>query len=532
MLPQQRPPTGAGARPGRALPALVLVAAVIAALSVPLLPTGPDIYAHLIWTQQVMTDVAAGSPPVWLPDLNAGCGSPGIRLYSPAGPLASGLFGLLAGDAGTGIRLAMVLAFAALVVLMTRRGVERPLMGLALAVTAAPVLADLGTRAAVSELLAVPVAWWLLDRAAVDRPDPRAWRRTGLGLALLWLLHAPTTIMVALLLVAARLVRRRGSRSGLAAGGALAALLTAWHWLPMAAEAGLNGGRAALTTGIFAARRNLLGAAFPHAPGLNVALSAAAVALLAVVLIEGWHRTDRLRAGLVLLAVTLASPLAAPLYGAHSPLAWLQFPWRWLLPACLLVLRPLAERTPLGNPRSWALGAVWLAPLLLLPLPPAAAFPRLAPAEPWWTVGSGLSRVIGSNPLLVDVPEHRPPWFGPMLAELPALGRSRARCDPPARVLRVRAWRPLERRIEVVAVAPSVLTVRLLDYPWWEATTDGGPADAERNRGLLRIRLAPGRHTVTVRWAGNPWSRVGAAASVVTLLGLALAGLRRRRTRR
>ncbi len=36
----------------------------------------PDLYVHLIWSWEVMRCLASGQLPVWLPDLNAGFGSP------------------------------------------------------------------------------------------------------------------------------------------------------------------------------------------------------------------------------------------------------------------------------------------------------------------------------------------------------------------------------------------------------------------------------------------------------------------------
>ena len=514
--------------PHRRILAVALAAVVLGLAALPWLPSGPDIYAHAAWSHQVLRCLAGGSPPLWLPDMNAGCGSPGIRLYSPAGPVLAGTLGLAAGGAAAGLRLLLAATFGLLAILYRRGGVESWPMGLALTVTATPVLADLLTRSAISELTALPVAWWILDRTVTrDRPDPPL-PAAVLAVATLWLLHAPTAVLVGLLVWAAAFLRGREAVALWLRAGILAAILTAWHWLPMLQEMSLLRAGQALTTGIYAARSNVLGGSTAHAPGLNAALSAAGIALLLVALVEGWQRSDPLRAGLVLLCVGLASPIAAPLWAPGSPLAWLQFPWRWLVPATLLVVRPLAERTPASNPRSWILGTLWLAPLLLLPVPPVVRAPALGPEDGWREAGSRLHAVLGSNPLLVDVPEHRPPWFGAALEQAAALGGTVASVPGIPGAVRVRNVSPLGRTLEVTVPRPAVLVVRLLDYPWWEVLVDGTPAATLRNGGLIRLRVPAGTHRVRIRWSGNPLSRLGLALALGGVLVLWWTGRRPR----
>ncbi len=506
------PSPGSSPRPRTGRLSITLLGAAAALLVLlPWLPTGPDVYAHAAWAHQSLRCLAGGSLPLWLPDLNAGCGSPGFRLYSPAGPFLAGVFGLASGSALAGLRLLLVLAFGLLVLLMRCEDVERPPMGLVLVLAAPPVAADLFTRSAFSELAAIPAAWWLLDRAVTrGRPRPSL-PAAAAALGALWLLHAPTTVLVVLLVGAAALSRGPGTawfwiRAGLAGG-----LLTAWHWLPLLQEMALVGGGAGLKGGIFTARANLLGSPTAHAPGLNGALSAAAVTLLLVVVVEGWHRSDPLRAALVVLAVGLASPLSAPLWSPGSPLAWLQFPWRWLLPAALLAVRPLAERTPVTDPRSWILGALWLAPLLVLPVPPVVRAPSLGPADGWREAGARLHEAIGSNPLYVAMPQNRPPWYTAALAGLPALGGAAAAVPPEAGMVHALEQRPLDRRYRAVLSRPAPVTLRLLDYPWWEVEVDGRPARTVREVGLLRVLVPEGDHAIRVSWRGNPLARVGLA---------------------
>jgi len=513
-------------------PRWTTIAAVLLIVFLALLPwmsTGVDIYVHMIWTHEVMRTLSTGSLPLWLPDLNAGCGSPGIRLYSPGGPVVAGILGLAAGDAASGLRLALGGAALLLLWLLARGGVERPAFALALVALAPPVLADMATRGAWSELLAVPAAWWLLDRAATPGLSEPSWRTTALGLAALWIVHAPTAVMVALLLGLVAVARGTRRLARLAAAGAAAGALVAWHVLPLADEMAMVGSRPALVAGIFVARNNVLGAPLAHDPLLNAGLSVAAIALLLMVLVEGWPRTQPRRAALITLCVALASPLSAPLWMEGSPLAWLQFPWRWLLPAVLLAVRPLALETPLTNWRSWALGVLWLLPLLFLPLPGPVRAPRLGTGDGWRIAGARLESAIGSNPLLVDASQNRPPWYALLARQLPEIRDRQAMADVPDTALRVLLWRPLHRRLTVTAPAPTLVTVRLLDYPWWRPTVNDRTPRAIRRNGLLSVRVPAGTHTLDIRWTGNPLSRAGQALAAIALLLMCWSWYRQRR---
>jgi hypothetical protein len=244
-----------------------MAGAAVLAFGVARLPGGPDLYAHLLWAWQAACCLGAGDLPLWLPDLNAGFGSPGIRLYSPLGPMVTGLLGLGLGEIGRGMRAALALVPVGLwLAVRARRGGRVGLEWLLLALSPVAAYSLLG-RGAVSEFLALPLAFLLLDRAVAGRPTAAP---DGVTLAVLWLLHAPTALLVVGVAGAALLARRDRRLWAAALGaGAAAAGLTAWHWLPLADELALVDGRAALTGGMFAAARNVLGAAHPHAPADN-----------------------------------------------------------------------------------------------------------------------------------------------------------------------------------------------------------------------------------------------------------------------
>ena len=114
------------------------------------------------------------------------------------------------------------------------------------------MLTEFFGRFPVSQLLGVPLAWLLLEHAAERR---WRWDRDGVLFALLWLVHAPTAMMVAVISGIAVFASQPGTtlRSedhgpggvrGLLPGawqlgvaGLVAAGLSAWHWWPLLSSA-------------------------------------------------------------------------------------------------------------------------------------------------------------------------------------------------------------------------------------------------------------------------------------------------------
>ncbi len=498
-------------------PWLAVLAAVLSAAALPWLSGGVDIYAHLLWTHQAMRCLAAGELPLWAPDLNGGFGSPGIRLYSPAGPIAAAVLGLLLGSAGAGLRAVLVLAVAGILGL-ARKGRGGWLPG-GLVLLGTPFLADLVVRAAWAQVLAVPLAWWLLEGAVQGERVTTRPVKTGAITACLWLVHAPTAVMVAALIGLAVLLRLGAGAAGWGLRWAgTAAALTAWHWLPLVDEMHLTSAREGLTAGIFDLTRNWLGSPAAHMPGLNLALSLAALALAAILLALiglGDRGESPVRWVLVTASLALATALVVPLVRLGLPLGWLQFPWRWLTPAALLLARPVAAARR-GRP---LLLLLWLGPAPALPHVPVITPPPLTAAVGWPQVGEAVA-TFGGNPLAVDVIEHRPPWYPEFAAELERFGpERRVLVEPPART-RVVLWKPLRRLVEVQTPSAATLRLRLLRYPWWAARLDGRPVPVAARGAAVALPVPSGWHSVEVRWAGNPLARAGRAFTGAFLLAL------------
>jgi hypothetical protein len=513
----------------RAWAAACALVAIVVTVSLPYLPRGTDLYVHVLWQWQVMRCLHTGSLPLWLPDLNAGFGSPGIGLYSPLAPTICGALGLVLGTGGRGVRAALALAIIVIVAIAPGRDRRERALTAAAVLLSPAVLIEFFGRFPVAQLLSVPLAWVLLERAADHR-----WRyhREGILLALLWLVHAPTTVMVGIMAVAAipfaggedsfGLRRheadpagraRRQAVQGLVMSGVVAAGLSAWHWMPLLGAAGDFPLRAALTGGEHSPLRNLIGTPSPHLWDINTAMGWAALGLLVALLVSGGWRTGRGR--LAVLAVFLASVPSAFLWRVPSPMIWLQFPWRWMLPAVLLAVPVIvAEGRLRGRLRLVAALAALLVPLAAIPRPELAADPALRVDTEPARAGALVAAAFSGNPLLVDVKEHRPLWWKELGPTMGLLGSRRCVLLPGGGSSKINLWRPLRRQITVEAPHASTLVLRLLaDRHWW-ATVDDRPTETRRWGAALAVHVPEGRSEIEIRWQTEPAAIAGAILAV------------------
>ncbi len=490
------------------------VAVFAAVVVTPWLPLGPDIYQHIVWDWQVMRCLAEWQLPLWLPDLNAGFGNPGIRLYSPLGPMLTGSLGIALGDAGRGLRAAAILAALAVLWAARRRSASRSLVVGAAVLISPMVLFSLFGRAAWSEYLSIPLMLWLL--LAMVKGDLKG-ARDGPMLALLWLAHAPTTIMVGFIGVASlALHRSRDYTVRALQTGAISCGLAAWHWLPLLRETADIKAAKVMIGGMYEPARNFLASESAHTPEVNAWLAWMAVAMLASVLATRlWVHNPR-RTVLGIGCIVLASPLALPLWWIPGPHQLLQFPWRWLLPGTLLLVTAIAEA-----PKRRGLAAVCLlAPSLFMPWAPWVQVPKLDASLEWYDAGEVLFGSIGANPYLVDVRQHRPPAFVDLYRNIDLFGRSRrALADGDGVVTGIHRWSPLRREVEVSGSKPFVVAFRILDYPYWSVTTDDEMAiESNAVPGVIACQVPAGRHILRVSWAGNPNAAVGQIVALVTAL--------------
>jgi hypothetical protein len=517
--------------------ALVTIAAAI-----PYFPRGTDLYVHVLWPWQVMRCLHAGALPVWLPDLNAAYGSPGIGLYSPLSPTICGVLGLILGTGGRGVRAALVLAAIVVAAIAPGSGRRTKLMTAGLVLFSPVMLTEFFGRFPVAQLLAVPIAWMVLETAAKGR---WRWEREGLLFSVLWLMHAPTTMLVGMISVFAIVIGHvfdrleSGERNHptaimkhpavqLGTAFMVAAGLTLWHWFPLIGMASDFPLRSALTEGEHHPLRNLIGVSGPHLPDINIAMGWAAIGLLAALLASGSWKTRR--GVLAIIAVILSTWVSSPVWRYLAPLDWIQFPWRWMFPAVLLATPAIVEALP-RQKRSNRIAALVAMLIPLVGMPPAQIVPD--PALDVRTdareAGARVAECFSGNPFLIDVMEHRPLWWEHMAETMALVGPARAVLVPSGGTAEIVEWSPLERRLVVDAPVPTTVIVRLLADRHWAASINGQSAEPTRWGAAVATTAPAGRSEINVSWRADP------AAGIGFIVGLFLLGViykRFRRTRR
>ncbi len=417
-------------------------------------------------------------------------------------------------------------------------------------------MADVQLRGALAESWAfvwTPLLFWALWRA---RPWPLA-----LSLAALVLTHNLSVVLVALPLAAWAFVGPHALSPArrlraLVGGGGLAALLSAFYWLPVLLESRWVG--IAQDVGGQGFARHLAplsqwvapSATYRYFPEQGVAgehpLSWAQVALLAAALVtlpavwRGlWAARLRFWWGLLGLSLLLLLPLSLPLWQAlRFPFGLVQYPWRWLaltaLATAMLASSLLAPPLAAGNARVRALLLMvllaWLAASSLQHLPWAPRTVEVARHPvPMWQEDAAAGQVGATwtaEFLPLTVQEQR--WALARAPEqVPDVGER-----TPLRVRRAGSdgflfW------AEVEGESGGWLTFPRFAYPSMQAKVDGvkAPIVARGELGLASVALPAGQHHVTLAaepLATMPW--LGTILALAALLTGGAALIRQGRT--
>jgi hypothetical protein len=376
--------------------ALVLLASSLAVGWPLLLPWTYDTHdGHYALYNAAQFDHALrdGQFPVrWLPDLFGGRGLPVFLYYHPlAFYLVAGmhLFGL-GFIAATKLLVLATLPLSGLAMLRWLEEHVPPMaaaVGAAAYITAPIHVVELhvkGDPPATLAFVFAPLVMFGIRRAAAGAPRAvPALAFAGAGLVLSHSVSALLLLPAAALYALACLKRpSAGPAARIAAGAALGASLSLWHWGPALAERGLV--YLDSTRGIlffdwreqFVAWWQLLSplwgyhGSFPGTPDdMSFQIGPAHVAAIALG-VWAWRRGGaerRLAAwGLTSAAIAIAMtlPLSRPVWELFDTLDYVQYPWRFLLPAALASAALAATAVAALPPRRVLLACATLPPLV------------------------------------------------------------------------------------------------------------------------------------------------------------------------
>ncbi len=334
--------------------------------------------------------------------------------------------------------------------------------------------------------------------------------------------------------------------------------LSAFYWLPAVFETELVQLGQAISSENNRYDRNFLivtealGPSAPHNPlwlnpQLDIRLGLVLLTLAVIGLCVGWfaYRSWEQRATVLLFGVSAAIyllfvfPISQPIWDVVPLLPFVQFPWR-LVGRAALLLAPLAGVAVSGTltlfEQRWAdanlnwLGVLLIswASLMLLGEGLTHTYPEYCFNDPYPTINDvhafEQDQLIGldneasyfpigvvplrDSPLLTDYQNNQQPQ----------------RFDPtqvPSTAVVVITYRPLGANISVNA--PEAFTARYLvyDFPGWQAHINDQLVDSQPDmNGLLTFDVPEGESRIRVRFSPTPFRWLTIAVSAVSLLGL------------
>jgi len=547
-------------------------------------PEGHDTLLHFFRIPEVLALWRQGIPYArWAPDLLLGYGYPLFQYYPPLSAyLLTALYVVAGGHAPLALGLAYALVLAAAAAGMYRlarflygaapgTGVARH--GAALLATATYVLSphllyQIYERGSLSNALAMAIYPWALGsllRAAWS-PGRRRVAAAGLALGLLLTAHAGSSLVFAPVLGILGLVaawaggrtepERR--RRAFAVLGALALGLGmgAFFWLPALAEIGLVRYAEAIAApdvhwslhfaDLFAVPPTAVDGLAN--PGLPITVGWAPLVLgtcgCALSIARAVRRACRdhavgsadavvaSAAPLIVGGLLLASPASSGLWERSALVRSLQFPWRALDPAALLMALAAGALVPPARATRRAATGTGLGIAAAIVVLYFSALPYLAPPRynalperPALAQTSAYQQEYGAwgltswgeyLPVAVSGPPSAPPFPG---ADEGATLAAKVRAAAvPGQVLSS-GGTSLSATLRVRVVRAADVTFSTYWFPGWAAKVDGQHvatrADAE---GLLAVPVPAGEHTVVVRWGETPIRLAADILSAVALL--------------
>ncbi len=494
-------------------------------------PAGHDLEFHLYSWLEVLAQWKHGILyPRWAALANFGWGEPRFLFYPPAswtlGTLLSAVFPW-PWASELYVWLALTGAGAAMFVLARRWLDRKDAIFAAMLYAANPYhLVIVYWRSAFGEMLAsclVPLLLLFVLQAAQEGEKWRALVPLALVLAAAWLTNAPAALMIHysfVLLMGLLAWKRRSPQLLLIGAGAVAlgACLAAFYLIPVICE------QKWVTIGeaVSAGERPQDSFLFAHTPDadhdrFNRIVSWIALLEMAVILIAGWAARRRRMAGhawgvlitWAMVASGMMFPVSAVLWRILPKLAFMQFPWRWLL--CLSMM--FAIFVTAGFRKWWQRGVVCAVYLAII----VAAWHRVQ--APWWETAADL-REMQQN-MVRGTGYEGTDEYTPVAADPSQLdqGVRNVTVEGPARAaIHVLRWDAEEKLFTVEMSQADRLALRLLWYPAWRTEVNGQVVEtaAGEDTGQMLVPVGMGVNRVEIKFA-RTWDRsVGGWISVVS----------------
>jgi hypothetical protein len=499
-------------------------------------PSGHDVEFHLYSWLEVLSQWKQGIFfPRWAAMAQFGYGEPRFIFYPPAswtlGALLSAVFPWTKASA-VYIWFALMLAGMSMFVLARKWFDRRDAIFLATFYAVNPYhLVIVYWRSAFAELLAsclVPLL--LLSVLKLAEQGRRAIIPLACTLGAAWLCNVPAAIMIhysiALLIVILAWQQRslRVLRCG-AAAIVLGACVAAFYLFPAIYEQKWVNVAAAVSLG----GRPWVNFLFSHttdAPHdtFNRVVSWVAILEMAVTLAMAsaastWRKANptlwKMLATWGGACSVLMFSITAPIWRLLPKIAFMQFPWRWLL--CLSMV--FCVFVTAVTQRWWMRAAIFLVGILVV----VAAWHFIRP--PWWDDADDLHDMqdnMASHAGYEGADEYTPAGADPSTIDKSAANvvyESSAHPD-----IHILAWEAESKSFTAQMSAPDQLALRLFRYPAWKVEVNGRTVEtsARSENGQMLVPVDAGMNRVQVTFV-RTWDRTaGGWISLITAMCLLL----------
>lgn len=536
---------------------MAALGAIATILTIPLFKfgfvIGDDTTAHITWASQFDSVLRSGSIyPRWFPDVNLGYGNPTFVFYGPLFYyLVSGIR-LITSDLVLAINVACMISFmtSGMTMYLYCRLFFDCIPSLVGAITYIILpyhVLDLYRRAALAEFLAfmwLPLILYFASR--LHEGNMRYFAGLSLTYAGVIFTHLPTAVIFTPILVLYSALNGWWAKSPsgvfrstiaifLGAGVSSIYLLPAMleqkfvqiHWTKMVPWGN--------------PLDNFLFSKTAFAKGFNTFVSQIAVtqapllvaaSFICVVSIYTKSRTTQpsqvkdknliFFIALGAMSYLLMTNMSKPLWKPPSPLAMIQFPWRWLMVVCLAsgvlvagCVSHFLSRQQKPTSLLFLTSAISLMSVLTVNTFSAGRVIQKSTQD-----RTKIDKMIEEVNVFTDVFEFRPVW-APKDHFQPA---PRVWLQPGQGKVKVLKWNPEVRVFEVEAKIDGALQVRTFYYPGWIAYIDGAKVDPipSGSQGIISVNISRGRHTIQLKFLDTRERIVGKIISAMSFSCLLL----------
>lgn len=237
--------------------------------------------------------------------------------------------------------------------------------------------------------------------------------------------------------------------------------------------------------------------------------------------------------------VFLMLPVSSAVWELIPGMPYLQFPWRLLGPANVMLAAAAASTVTLLPDRPWRRGVLGTLLLLvvltglplLYPTPWPEDFGGTSPADIIrWERRSHALGTTSTGDFLPRTVEVIPSVADTLIASYESRGpvdKVNRATIPDGATVEILSHGPRHDRFRVMTPEPFVLRLYTFDFPGWKAYVDGREVDIEiaRPEGFITVDVPEGQHTVLVRFEDTPvrrWSWLVSGGTLVALVALLL----------